>query len=78
MLISAAIRRLPPDLPLAFEFLKDSQMDKVEFKEVEFIAANTSWSRPSYLARFQRFHVLSVGSVAKALSRTRLAAQQIR
>jgi hypothetical protein len=33
VLISAAIRHSPPDLPLAFEFLEDSQMDKVELRE---------------------------------------------
>lgn len=37
--------------------------------------ANPGWSRPSYLARFQRLRALLVGSVAEALSRTRLAAQ---
>jgi hypothetical protein len=40
--------------------------------------ANTSWSRPSYLARFQHLHALLVGSVVEALARTRLAAQHQR
>ena len=40
--------------------------------------ANPSWSRPSYLARFRQLHALSVGTVAEALARTRLAAQRFR
>jgi hypothetical protein len=39
------------------------------------VLANRHWSRPSYLAPIQLLHALSVGSVAEAPARTRLAAQ---
>ena len=41
-----------------------------QLPKLESMPAIPHWSQPSYLARLQHLHALSVGAVAEALART--------